>query len=263
MEATNSNKNRCCVIKRDFSLGELKLIIDAVGSSKSIPQETSQDLINRLSTLAGSFRAGELQRNVVVEGRAKTATDPFWAADNIHSAITEGKKVSFHYFSYNEKKDVVVHNDGEPYIVSPYNLVWNGDYYYLVGFSDTHNEIRTFRVDRILDTPVILDDDLVPAPADFDIETLLYTNFRMFNAPVKTVELSCDNSVAPWIIDKFGIDVAMQPKRNKTFRVKVNVAVSPAFFGWVFGFEGKIRITAPASVKKKYQAALSNALEKA
>lgn len=52
-------------------------------------------------------------------------------------------------------------NDGAPYVFSPYTLTWNGDCYYMVGWSDKHAKIATFRVDRIYEMPSLLQDATV------------------------------------------------------------------------------------------------------
>ena len=41
-------------------------------------------------------------------------------------------------------------------------------FYYLVGYSEKHEKVVTFRVDSIVDLE-IMDDDIIPEPSDFDI----------------------------------------------------------------------------------------------
>ena len=46
-----------------------------------------------------------------------------------------------------------------------------------------------------------------------------------------------------------------------SFRVQTEVSASPTFFGWVFGFNGKVQILAPESLKEQYRQMLTKATE--
>jgi predicted DNA-binding transcriptional regulator YafY len=46
-----------------------------------------------------------------------------------------------------------------------------------------------------------------------------------------------------------------------SFRVQTEVSASPTFFGWVFGFNGKVQILAPESVKEQYRQMIAQADE--
>lgn len=138
------------------------------------------------------------------------------------------------------------------YVFSPYKLIWNGDYYYVVGYSEKHNSIGSFRVDRIARQPKILEDDAVQPPEDFELNVYLNSMFRMYNGERKQIELICENDLMDAIIDKFGKDVTVLANDMKSFRVMVNTSVGTVFYSWVFGFGGKVAIKAPEEVKDKY-----------
>ena len=180
--------------------------------------------------------------------------------DAINEAINAGKKIAFQYFAYNVRKQKKLRHDGERYIFSPYRLIWNGDYYYVLGYSDKHQAIGSFRVDRISARPDILSEDAVPVPEDFDVDDFLATTFRMYGSECQEVELICDNSVIDAIIDRFGTDVTIYAYDMSTFRVIVRVAVSHIFFSWIFGFGGKVRIKGPEKVEKSYLQLIKQAL---
>ena len=153
----------------------------------------------------------------------------------------------------------MLHHGGEKYTFSPYSLVWDGDNYYVVGNSDKYENIGSHRVDRIAEQPEILDEPAVPPKAGFSVEKYVKTTFRMYNAPRKEVELLCDNGVMDAIIDQFGPDVHTYAGDLQNFRVIEEVAVGKVFFNWIFGFEGKVRIKAPADVKEQYRQMVENA----
>lgn len=138
-------------------------------------------------------------------------------------------------------------------------MIWNGDYYYAVGYSDKHEGIGSFRVDRIVRQPKVLEGDAVLPPDDFDLNTYLNSMFRMYNGNRKEVELICDNEMMDAIIDKFGKEVNVLANDMKSFRVITEVAVGSVFYSWIFGFGGKVRIKAPESVKDEYAAMVKSA----
>ena len=153
-------------------------------------------------------------------------------------------------------------HDGEPYVVSPLHLVWNGDFYYLVGVTED-NTIRNFRVDRIAKCPTILEEDSIQAPEDFNIDDYINTTFRMFNAEHTDVELLCDNDVVDSIIDRFGENIEITEAATENFKITVNVATSHIFYSWIFGFGGKVKILGPDAVREEYVSMLDKARESA
>ena len=241
------------MVSREFDLPELKLLIDAVASSKFITEKKSKELVGKLSKLASNIQADELKRNVIPEGRIKSGNENiYYIVDTVNTAINNKKQISFQYFSFNVRKQKKAKHNGEMYIFSPYYLIWNGDYYYAVGCSEKHNGIGSFRLDRIIKTPTILEKEAIKMPTDFNINKYINTSFRMYNSKTESVELICDNSVMDAIIDRFGEDVQTYANDMQTFRAMVDVSVNHVFFGWVFGFAGKVKIKSPKEVKDQY-----------
>ena len=254
VQATRSTQNLYNYIERDFDVPEIKLLIDAVMSSKFITRIKSDELVAKLTELAGPYRSRELKRNLVVDGRIKPENEQaYMIVDVINQAINEKKKIRFQTVEYNVKKERVLHHGGEKYIFSPYSLVWDGDFYYVVGFSDKYQSVGSHRVDRILKRPEILDEAAVPPAAGFDISKFINTMFRMYNSERVEVELLVDNSLMDSIIDRFGTDVTTYAWDQHNFRVIETVSVGTTFYNWVFGFQGKVKIKAPESVRKAYE----------
>lgn len=262
IEEVKSTQNRYSLCARNFDTAELILLIDAVASSKFITQAKSRELVNKLSSLTSEHIAKELKRNVSCEGRIKSANERIYIIiDTINEAINKNKKLSFLYFQYNVKKERQLRHNSEPYIITPLHLVWNGDYYYMIGVYDYQQRIGSFRVDRIAKCPMILQENGTPAPNDFNIDDYINTTFRMYNSEQQEVELVCDNSVMDSIIDRFGEDVTTYANDMTSFRAIVKVAISHVFYSWVFGFEGKVKIKGPETVKKKYIEMLHNVID--
>lgn len=262
VQVVRSTQNKYNLIERDFDIVELKLLIDAVESAKFITKAKSEQLVTKLTALAGQYKAQELKRNLVVDGRNKLENEQVLIiVDAINDAINQGRKIRFQKVEYNIKKDRVLHHGGEKYIFSPYSLIWDGDFYYVVGYSDKYKSIGSHRIDRIHQRPEILSEPAQPAPAGFDVNKYINTTFRMYNAPRKEVELICDNGLMDAIIDRFGPDVETYACDMHNFRVIAEIAVGTGFFNWIFGFGGKVRIKTPEDVKKQYEERVLSAAE--
>lgn len=238
---------------RTFSLPELKMLVDAVASIKFITKKKSDELIEKIITLGTPSSVPSLKRNLWPEGRIKQENERiYFNIEAVNQAINEKKKIAFQYFQYDVRKEQKLKHNGESYKFSPYALVWNGDYYYMVGLSEKHDGIGTFRIDRLAKTPQILDEDAIPMPENFDIAEFTNGMLRMYNSERCDVELVCDNSVMDAIIDKFGIEAKTYAYDMTSFKLEVNVAVNHVFFGWVFGFGGLVKIKSPENIRQQY-----------
>lgn len=84
----------------------------------------------------------------------------------------------------------------------------------------------------------------------------------MYDGQEVEVELLCDNSLMKTMIDRFGEDVKTTSYNDTAFRLTTEVSASPTFFGWIFGFDGKVQILAPQEVKEQYKQMIIQASEK-
>ena len=242
-----------------FDVPELKVLIDAVSSSKFITERESKRLIRKLGSLTSVFNEAKLRRHVTVEGRVKSGNERgYEIVDAVNTAITLGRKVRFQYTEYGVHRRRFLRNDGEWYVVSPYTLVWDGDYYYMIGWCDNREHTRNFRLDRIYKAPVILyEEPAVPKPKDFDLAEYSRRTFRMFGSDrAVTVELLCTARVMNGVIDQFGPDARTEPVDDEHFRAFVEVSPSPTFYSWVFGWQGDMKIVGPAEVRDEFATVL-------
>ncbi|NCC55930.1 MAG: WYL domain-containing protein, partial [Erysipelotrichia bacterium] len=166
-------------------------------------------------------------------------------------------QIEFKYYEYNERKKKVLKHKGQIYRLSPYALTWNNDQYYILGFSENHNKIVKFRVDR-MHNPIITDKVSIPKPKDFDVTEFSKTVFSMYDGKEQQVELLCDTKLMKSIVDKFGKDVNTVAIDKNTFMATVMVSTSPTFYGWVFGFVGQMQIVSPDCVKDEYKRLAKN-----
>ena len=235
------------VLSRKFEMPELKLLVDAVQSSKFITGRKSRDLIKKIEGLASSYEAKELDRQVYVAGRIKTMNESiYYNVDNIHRAIADDVQIRFKYFRWTEKKEQKLRKDGADYVVSPWGLVWDDENYYLIGYDADREEIRHYRVDKMKNIRLSTDRRLgKTAFKDKDMATYTEKRFGMFDGELVRVTLLCKNEMAGVIIDRFGKDTPMIRIDQDHFEANIDMALSPIFLGWLAGMGDGIRITGP------------------
>ena len=237
------------VASREFELPELKLLADAVQSSKFITQRKSLQLIKKLEGLASRHDAGKLRRQVFIQNRVKNMNESiYYSVDTLHDAISEGKKISFKYFDYNFKKEQVFRKDGARYIVSPAALSWTDENYYLISIMDGREGISNFRVDRMSNVKKLEEPRCTAAEA-FKLADYSKKVFGMFGGEEVDVKLRFSNHIIRAVIDRFGKDITMIPDGDDHFTFRVHVVLSPIFYGWLFQFGDLCEVLAPQSLK--------------
>ena len=246
--------------ERLFQLPELKLLVDAVQSCKFISRSKSQALIHKLESLASVHQARQLQRQVYVTGRSKTVNElVYYTIDQLHTAISENRAVTFRYFDYNLQKTPVFRRDGKRYTVSPYGLIWDNSNYYLAGYDHDHGQLRHYRVDKMAELAVT---GLPRAGgreyASLDMGAYVQKHFGMFSGQEGQVRLRCHNRLIGVILDRFGLDVILIPDGEEHFTVTVTAVVSTQFLGWLFGLGPDAQLTAPDWAVERYRKQLSD-----
>ena len=238
------------VVSRPFELPELKLLVDAIQSSKFITEKKTNALIRKLEKQVSRYEAMKLQRQVFVSGRIKTMNESiYYTVDAIHNAISENKKIRFQYYQWNVKKEMELRRDGAWYHISPWGLSWDDENYYLVGYDSDAGEIRHYRVDKMLH--IRMSDEPREGKEHFrklDMADYAKKSFGMFGGKEQKVKLLVDNSLAGVIIDRFGKEVMMIPADPEHFTVNVTVMVSSVFLGWVFSLGERVKILGPEEV---------------
>ena len=238
------------VVGRPFELPELKLLVDAIQSSKFITEKKSNALIKKLETLVSKYDAQKLQRQVFVSGRIKTMNESiYYTVDAIHKAISENKKIKFQYYQWNVKKEMELRHNGVWYHISPWGLSWDDENYYLVGYDSDTEQIKHYRVDKMLH--IKLSNESRDGKEHFkklDMADYAKKSFGMYGGKEEAVKLLVKNDLAGVIIDRFGKDVMMIPADADHFTVSVDVQVSSQFISWVFALGSQAKIVSPKNV---------------
>lgn len=240
---------------RDFELPELKLLVDAVQASRFLTLKKSKELILKLESLCNRYDATKLQRQVFVANRVKTDNESiYYNVDAIHSAIQKNEQIRFQYFEWTVDKTKNFRKNGAFYQISPWILSWADENYYLIAYDEEESKIKHFRVDKMKN---IEERNQLRNGSDafYNFDSALYANktFGMFGGREEMVTLLFPNRMAGVAIDRFGQDADLRKRDVQHFSLRVKVAVSSQFYGWLTGLGIEVQILSPDDVREEYK----------
>ncbi len=233
---------------RKFQLPEIRLLVDAVQSSRFLTQKKSEELIGKLRSLTSRHESSAISHNVFVSGRIKTMNESIYRnVDALSFAIEKNKKIRFRYFEWDTSGEKRFRRNGDFYTVSPYFLIWDDENYYLIAIEEESGEKRHFRVDKMMNIERV--DDLREgkhlfadtSPADYEKKT-----FGMFGGKEERVSIWWHESLAGVFYDRFGKDSAVR-KEKDGFISSHRIMLSPVFYSFLMGFGDRVRILSPES----------------
>ena len=235
---------------REFELAEVKLLIDAIQSSKFITQTKSRELITKIKSFVSEHQAKQLQRQVYINDRVKTMNESvYYNVDDIHTAINQNKKIRFKYFKWDINKKLVPRHNGDWFIVSPWALTWDDENYYMVAFDDLDSKIKHYRVDKMMHISV--EEEKRSGKEvfrNFDMAEYSKATFGMYQGQKAKVKIRFANYMCGVFIDRFGKDISFRPIDDEHSELHVDVNVSPQFFGWIFSLGKDVKVTGPSEV---------------
>ena len=241
------------IASRDFELPELKLLVDSVQSSKFITHKKTLSLIKKIESLASVYDAQLLQRQVYVRNRVKSMNESvYYNVDEISGAISRDCAIRFKYFEFDVNKQRRYRHDGKIYEISPFALMWDDENYYMLGYDAQAGKFKHYRVDKMTNIESAQSERLGGELfAGMDMSSYSKQVFGMFTGSEQTVRLRFENRLAGAVIDRFGKEIMLIPDGEEHFTVSADIAVSPQFYAWVFGFGTAVEILAPESARSE------------
>ncbi len=248
---------------REFELAEVKLLIDAIQSSKFITQTKSRELITKIKSFVSEHQAKQLQRQVYINDRVKTMNESvYYNVDDIHTAINQNKKIRFKYFKWDINTKLVPRHNGDWFIVSPWALTWDDENYYMVAFDDLDSKIKHYRVDKMMHISI---EEEKRSGRDvfrnFDMAEYSKATFGMYQGQKAKVKIQFANYMCGVFIDRFGKDISFRPIDDEHSELHVDVNVSPQFFGWIFSLGKDVKVTGPSEVVERMKVLAREFLE--
>lgn len=251
------------IANREFQLPELKLLVDAVQSSKFLSLRKSNELIAKLEKLASRHEAQALRRQVYVTHRIKNMNESiYYNVDALHSAIAAGSRITFRYFDWDMNGKKKYRHEGKRYRISPWALLWDDENYYLVGYDAEHAERRHYRVDKMESITQTGEERLGKELfAGFDPAAYSRKVFGMYGGEPQKVTLRFDSSMSNIVFDRFGRELILTPDREGGFTVTVEVVPSPQFFAWLTGLGAPVKILSPQPIVQQFCDYLQSVLD--
>ena len=241
------------IASRNFELPELKLLIDAVQSSRFLTEKKSRELIEKLCKECSVHEAKLVRRDVLVSGRVKSMNETiYYNVDSIQEAIGQNRQITFRYFDWN--LDGTRKYRDRDYTASPYGLCQDNENCYLLAFSPRHG-VTSYRVDRMSHIQ-LTEETRVPCPELTGKNLVEHANrlFQMYSGEAVDVKMRFHRSLVNVVVDRFGREAMLIPDGEEHFVFTTKVAVSPIFLSWVIGFGAKAKILHPQSVADQCKA---------
>lgn len=257
------NPVQYAIVRHDFSLSELMLLVDAVESCKFLTTRQSRALTTNLKLLANDHERALLDRHIHVPGRIKSKTDSvFSSIDALHDALRSKRKVEFMYYKYGLDGRRFAAHGGKPHLVTPVGITFADGYYYLTAWNDDHECMTEYRVDRmeklrVSDERATKNEQI----AHHEFEGDRHELFGRFGGEPVTATLLVDGDKVEIIMDRFGDTAEWYKQDDKTAKVVVKIRQSEPFFGWIAGLGGTVRIHGPKSLVNEYRDYLRFLLE--
>ncbi len=247
----------------DFSLAELKILIDAVQASSVIPDDITNALIEKIANLGGTHCAELLKQNRIrFNIRKRTNNNVLDTIAIIEESFKRQTQVSFFYFKHDEYGNRVYQRDKERYIVDPIALIYTDDNYYLRCYNPDRKQYRNYRIDRMEDVrhldSYIGDEAMISAD---ELATYTSKTIKMYGGTEERVELEFTEDLIDVIFDQFGLDTKIERLGDNRYIATVKVQISSTFWGWFFQFPDQMRIVSPTTLSAQCQEWAQKALK--
>ncbi len=259
LDIIKSARNGFFVGAREFDVAELKLLAEAVASSKFITEKKSKALIEKLGKLTSERNAKQLKQQAYYLDRVKSTNEAiYYNADALHEAIEKKRQIGFIYYEYALNKELVPKRNGEQYRVSPYLLLWEDENYYLIAYHPRYEALSHFRVDKMRSI-TLLEESVAVLPEKINPAEYARQTFSMFGGEEQPITLAFQPNLIGVFIDRFGKGITITAA-DGWLRTHVFVRVSPSFFAWLFQLKDGVRLISPQNVVEAYSAHLKTTM---
>ncbi|MFT8312214.1 MAG: WYL domain-containing protein [Sporolactobacillus sp.] len=254
-------KNYYRIQDRLFEIQELRMLVDAVSSAKFISRRDSDQLIEKIRKLTSIPSAVQLENHILLEeNEQRDSQQVKYAIFMLHNAIFRHQYIQFKYGNYDVTKTFTLHHDGDEYLIKPLCLVWNNDFYYLIGehlqeiTKKTNNnvkvsQIRHYRVDRMRQVDKI-DEHFITDP-NFNLNQYVNRLFFMYSGVERHIEIQFDNHLINVVIDRFGLDIDIRPAGDHVFRISTEAVYSDGLVRWLLTWGSDAKVIAPTELAER------------
>lgn len=152
------------------------------------------------------------------------------------------KKVRLGYLHYGlDKKQ----HETKTYTLSPYEMVYMNERYYLICVPDHAPNTRLYRIDRMKDIQ-ILDNPRSEAVARQEAQNAVYA---YVGAPERII-MYCDRAILDDVIDRFGTEVQIRERDENTFTAGFTAPPRGVKF-WALQYLPYVEVVEPAWLREE------------
>ena len=157
-------------------------------------------------------------------------------------AIAQKKKVRLGYLHYGLDKK---HHEAKTYTLSPYEMVYMNERYYLICVPDHAPNTRLYRIDRMKDIQ-ILDDPRSEAVARQEAQNAVYA----YVGKPERIVMYCDRAILDDVIDRFGTEVQIRERDENTFTASFTAPPRGVKF-WALQYLPRVEVVEPAWLREE------------
>lgn len=261
----DKSKKGFYVSRRDFEFYDIRILAECVYSAKFLDESRAKHILDAICSLANEEQAQIIKHDVNLIGRSRTLNKDVLQNIDIISKATSKKingekhvpeKISFNYLSYtiDDVTSLKPRRKNQKYIVSPYHLVIDNGYYYLL--CSAHGKKMTYRVDRMKNV------ELTGVPRtgaelfdNLDIKEYLRQTFSMYDGGLESVTIRFEPKLLDTMIDRFGNNYNAHYEKcdDKHYSVSTRIKISNQFYGWLLGFGNKAVLTSPPNIVSEFK----------
>ncbi len=259
-----TTKQGSYLAERPFDDSELRLIVDSIVASKEITPEYSKDLINRLSKLSNKYFKSKTNHIYSVNDLSKTDNRAtFLNIDLIEDAIGKQLQIKYVYNKYGVDKKL---HKSSVQSVSPYQMIFQNQRYYLMGYSEELKSMLFNRIDRMTDVK-ICEKKAIPIESIKGLSDLAEYNLLpsslpyMFAEQFEHIDFIADEAIVDQIIDWFGKGITIEKSKDSKVHVKLK-ASSKAMEYWALQYLNHVEIISPLTLREKIIADIEEANKK-
>ena len=257
--------------EHDFTESELRLLIDGLLFSRSVPYQQRKLLIDKLGKLSSVHFNKRMNHIRCMSPDSPQNSELFYTIDVLDEAISSSRQVEITYNQYGT--DYKLHptyaEDGQTlkrHTLNPYQLVANDGRYYLICNNDHHEYVGTYRVDRITDVKM-LEKKTKPMSQvkglenGLNLQDHIYQNIEMFVGEIIDVEFLIQRSMIGVIIDFFGKNVSFHESETGLVTCKVKASYK-SIKRWAVMFSNSVKILSPTTLVEDVKAEICDSAQK-
>lgn len=241
----------------DITAEEYEFLADSIIYSPMLPADYVRDLIKKINSLStGNTKGKEANLRETFHYGNKSI---FLTIENIKEAMNANRKLDVTISDYDKNGKLLTKSDPQSGIelhrlmLSPYGIVMADGFYYLLANDVRYDDLRHFRIDKILGASICEEDGSMRdvrtlSNVPRDLKPVQYKNLNryMLDGTVERVHINIKKKDISLVLDTFGNEftcnkvIGNDDIYDVTFRANIQTAVR-----WAIANRKAVKLTSP------------------